>query len=155
MPENPSKPDPPREEAPDRYIYVVPSSAVGEETVVVRKAGRNVYPVWTPDSAHIIFQAANGLWGASVANGKASGTPALISQLFGEHEPVGMTSNGTFYYETYAAGSSVEIISLSSDSVRPAEKIPGALNVAWSADGKFLALAKLNSPNPSTSQGLP
>jgi Tol biopolymer transport system component len=150
FPVNPGKPNAPRTEAPDIYIYVVPSDGVGQETAVVQTAGWNEEPVWAPDGTHIVFLASAtvggaDLWFVPVRNGRRSDAPQLVKRDVGHIFPVGMTSSGSYYYTTDASPNwDVSIVSLttgdSGGSRLAVSPIPGGMNAGWSPDGKSVAL---------------
>jgi Tol biopolymer transport system component len=153
FPVNPSRPNPQRIEAPDTYIYVLPSRGSGQETVLVKNAGNNLYPLWSADGSHVLFQKTGNvalaesrdLWAIGVQNGKASGAAAPVKAHVGD--PVGITQAGTYYYATGSMNADVAIVPLNSlgpgGGPTTGDVIAGGMNAGWSPDGKSVAVRRV------------
>ena len=65
------------------------------ETEIVKTAGINTSPVWTPDGKHILFTSDRSgrmdLWSVAVQNGKAIGSPSGQLEI-GKPSPCGCTA---------------------------------------------------------------
>jgi Tol biopolymer transport system component len=136
---NPSKSRPAPTDSQDQHIYVIAADG-SSETEIVKTAGLNRRPMWTPDGKHLLFlsdrMGSIDLWSIAIENGKAAGAPSL-----------GITRAGTVYYADWHPGlSQITVADLRSG--KSVETFVG-VNPAWSPDGKSIAFKR---PRPG-SQG--
>lgn len=142
---NPKQPAPTAADSPDMHIYVL--AADGSETEVVKTAGANRIPVWTPDGAHIVFTSnlsgKTDLWSVTVRDGKADGSPSLVMKDVGNIRPAGMTRSGAFYFRKTTEGvEQASVVELAPGGMsRVVESFVG-INPTWSPDGKSVAFKR-------------
>jgi len=129
------------------------------ETAIVADRSRNVVMAWTPDGRDILFASdrsgETGLWGQSVANGKAQGRPALLKRDIGSAYSLGLTKAGTMYVYKGANANFVQVASLDLNAgrIQPiADKtfqrfVGSGGSPSWSNDGKYL-IYKSCGPDP-------
>src|SRR5262249_8467482 len=76
---NPSKLPPAPTDLLDQHIYVLATDG-SSEAEVVKTAGLNKAPLWTPDGKHILFTSDRSgetrLWSIAIENGKTAGAPS-------------------------------------------------------------------------------
>jgi Tol biopolymer transport system component len=147
---NPSKLPPAATDPKDQHIYLLTADG-SSETEIVKTAGINMGPVWTPDGKHILFTSDRsgklGLWAIAVQNGKPSGSASLVNSELG-HGPVGMRGSSYYYY---TVGPDVEYISIAdfapsgsskeSRIVRATESFVG-IRPTCSPDGKSISFKR-------------
>jgi Tol biopolymer transport system component len=127
----------------DRHIYSIDLGGQNE-TDVVKMAGANGQPIWTPDGNHLIFvntrSGVSGLWAVPVQGGKPSGEPSFLQQKQANavDNPIGMSLSGVLYYEQEnSPGSMVHVVERPLSS-RVVQQFPG-MRPAWSPDAKSIA----------------
>ncbi len=90
-----------REGSPDRYIYTVDANGQNE-VAVVREAGANTHPVWTPDGGHLLYLSQRAgsvdLMAVSIQGGVASGEPSRIHMGLAGY-PIALTRSGDLFYQ--------------------------------------------------------
>jgi Tol biopolymer transport system component len=150
---NPSKRRPAPTDSQDQHIYVIAADG-SSETEIVKTAGMNRRPMWTPDGKHLLFlsdrMGSIDLWSIAIENGKPAGAPSLVSPR-PDAWPIGITRAGTVYYADWHPGlSQISIAKIGADrrSGKSVETFVG-VNPAWSPDGKSIAFKR---PHPG-SQG--
>jgi Tol biopolymer transport system component len=88
--------------SPDRYIFTVDANG-GNETAVVKVAGRNTHPTWTPSDSHLLFlndrDGQIGLWGVRMNGAAPDGEPFPVQSTF-PGPIVDMTPGGDLFYLT-------------------------------------------------------
>jgi len=105
---------------------------------------------WTPDSRRIIFASDRGskrdLWMIEVADGVPRGEPRKLMGPF-EGRPIGLTADGSLYYDVDTSASNVYLARLDSTGLNFAgepelasSRFVGSTTMGdWSPDGSFLA----------------
>ncbi len=137
-----------REGSIDRYVYVMDRDGQHEEAVV-RMAGVNSWPVWTPDGAHLVFSSNRSgqpaLWSVPVNGGRAAGEPKLL-KIDGADFPIGITRSGELFYGCADPnqGQHVFVAERTTSGTRIVKSFTGE-GVSWSPDGKSLAYLRNNA----------
>ena len=151
-----AKRDPP--DRPDTDIWCLSLEDSSETPLVAHPANDNT-PRWTPDGKGIIFVSdrrdTNGLWYLPVSAGKPAGVPELIRDIGPHVWPIGLTRDGTLYYQTRVARTDAFLAEFDPASGKivsaPSEIAPKFLghtqNPAFSADGQWLAYFRKTSTN--------
>jgi Tol biopolymer transport system component len=90
----------------DRHIYILAADG-SNETEIVKTAGSNENPVWTPDGKHILFKSDRSgtfdLWSIPIQNGKATGDASLVRADIGDVDAIGMYGS-SYYYRSSQQG---------------------------------------------------
>jgi Tol biopolymer transport system component len=144
---NPSKRPLAPTDPTDTHIYVLAADG-SSETEVVKTAGRNKSPIWTPDGKHLLFlsdrSGSLGLWSIPIENGKAAGEPSLVTSNLGPGFawPLGVTRSGSYYYVVEPDRmEQISVADVQSGPRRTAETFVG-IRAAWSPDGKAIAFKR-------------
>ena len=141
--ENPKTATGPVESA-DQRIYVLAADG-SSETELVKTAGINDNPVWTPDGKHLLFTSDRsgsfGLWSIAVQNGKAAAPATLVMGDIGRFRAHRITRSGSYYYSTDSAGGENVGILEAGTAAGSAEIFVG-IRPTWSPDGKRLAFTR-------------
>jgi Tol biopolymer transport system component len=104
---------------------------------------------WVPGTDDVVFLSdRDGTWDAwavTVANGRAQGAPRLLQRNIGEVQSIDFTAGSRLFYQAYTRwwSTSVAPFDAASGTVDEgsAVAIRGSnMNVAWSPDGRYLAL---------------
>lgn len=154
---------PPREEAPERDIFVLATDG-SRESVLVRHPADDFVLGWAPDGKHVLFASDRtgvlGVWVAPVEGDKPAGEPKLVRNDLGRAATaMGFTKNGSFYYGANASPQDVYVSSLdpatgkvSAPPVRVVEHFVGNnFGANWSRDGASLVYLSKRSPVPNAS----
>jgi Tol biopolymer transport system component len=132
---------------PETHIFIV--SADGSSDVeVIKTAGVNRDPVWTPDGKHLLFVSDRSgtldLWSVAVKDGKNAASPTLVRKEVGEIHPISITRSGTLYFTRERVGVddvAVENISIaewtSGGGSHVVDNFVG-FSPSWSRDGKSI-----------------
>ncbi len=140
----------------DIYLMAVDGS---DETPLVVHPANDGAPFWTPDGKHIIFSSdrtgANALWMLKVDQGKGQGYPTLVKRTGESFNPMGFTTDGSFYYSIGVSALDVYVATLDFKAGKvPTPPTKMSLRFegsnyapAWSPDGKYLAYASRRSLN--------
>ena len=145
-------------EPADQYIYLLPIDGAGPQIEIVKTAGINSTPLWTPDGSHLLFVSDRSgtldLWSVPVRNGRAAGHEQLVRKDLGEinSDVATITTAGTLYYGKRQAG--VDRVTVA-EMQRPGTQLAGATpqiaatvtgtGAAWAPDGKSFAFTKLGA----------
>ncbi|MBI3424476.1 MAG: PD40 domain-containing protein [Acidobacteria bacterium] len=154
--------------SPDgRYIaygYYPPNGSDQHDIAVIASDGSRDVPLvqspaddqllgWTPDGKGILFSSDRSgtidAWVIPVADGKLQGSPELVKHDLGKIWPMGITSNGAFYYglgrrtierDMYTATLAPETGKLVGSPVLAKTRYIGfSGGHDWSPDGRYLA----------------
>jgi Tol biopolymer transport system component len=147
---NPSKFPPAATDPKDRHIYVLAADG-SSETEIVKTAGINQDPVWTPDGKHILFTSDRSgkldLWSVAMQNGKPVGAASLVSPEIGDINAAGMHGSSYYYWNFQTGNEYVNIAEFAPNGdgqsriARATESFVGLLP-AWSPDGKSIAFKR-------------
>ncbi len=106
---------------------------------------------WTPDGKHLLFSSdrggKEGLWAQAVSEGQASGSPVLLRSDLTVREPMGFSSDGTFFYGVRGGVKDIHLAEMDFETgkvvrspVLAVDRYVGSNSVAsWSPDGRRLA----------------
>lgn len=133
----------------DRTIYLLTVDGSSEKKLVT-DPGNHLFPLWTPDGKRILFASDRGdgmgLWQVDPAGGKSR----LVAPNLGRFVPLGITSQGDYYYGLRSGGTDVYVSDPGGTQRRLATmKFPDRNRApAWSPDGEWLAyLSRRGSEN--------
>ena len=123
------------------------------ETTLVKHPANDGAPFWSPDGNRIVFSSDRsgdmGLWVLEVVDGKPKGFPQLISHSLNGMYPLGVTQDGSYYYELIPRDDDVYVATLDPETgevvtppVKAIQSFEG-FNYApsFSPDGNRLAYA--------------
>ena len=146
---NPSKLPAAATDPKDQHIYILASDG-STETEIVKTAGINRHPSWTPDGKHILFISdrlgKSDLWSIAVQNGKAVAAASLVSDNIGDVFGVGVHGN-SYYFTNYVGAEYVNIGDFArggnnqSRIVHATDTFIG-LRPTWSPDGKSIGFKR-------------
>jgi Tol biopolymer transport system component len=142
----------------DGYGYNVVNPRTGQRTRVTNPARTQHCCVigWAPDSSGFVIsnedqQGALGLWLVRVANGAPQTPPQLLRRLDKDAEPMGVGTEGHFYYSKRTPVSSRYVVALDPATGKaigtpmPRRDLQIACGFDWSPDGATIATgARLN-----------
>jgi Tol biopolymer transport system component len=137
-----------RSDSKNSAIYVVAADG-SRQNVLMKSAGMNRSPIWTPDGRHVIYLSNRSgsldIWSIEVRDGNAAGVPVLVKSDAGSISPIGFTSSGSYYYGHADGTEDVFLGELDAASgkirghVAVTESFVGSnRNPVWSPDGKFI-----------------
>ncbi len=139
-------------DTPSHDIYILSSDGTKNVPLVSHPA-HDYFLGWAPDGKRIFFASdrtgAMDLWIVPVEGGKQNGDPVLLRRNIGSIKPLGITRDGSFFFNT-AKGEvpfDIHIATLSSDTgdvLNPPKKLTlpyqgNNRSPVWSPDGKHLA----------------
>jgi Tol biopolymer transport system component len=128
------------------------------ESRIVRSAGPNDYPVWTPDGGHLLFVGEvgglTGLFSVRINGGRAAGEPILEqrdSGFLGAGDrnsggnsfylyPLRVTSSGALYYTRTAGNVNYEFVANRTPSNGDTAQAFSGIHGAWSPQGQLAFL---------------
>ena len=142
-----------RQGAPDMSVFVIGADGSAERRLV--SGGVNDQPLWTPDSARIVFLSNRSgdaaLWSVALSEGR-QGSPTIIKNGMGRVILHGMLPSGMLVYEEMGldplmiAEFDRPLAATGTPSLRVVDELNGQVP-AWSLDGKYLAY-KRRTTNP-------
>ncbi len=146
----------------ERDIFLLTTD--GKQLPFVTHAGRDELGFWAPDGKHVLFLSDRtgrmGLWSIEVSNGRPAGAPQLVKADLGRTSPLGIASDGTYYYaseigmvDVYVAEIDPAGGKLQSEPARVSERFQGTnAQPIWSPDGTRLAWLSRRAPveSPTT-----
>ena len=132
--------------AKDQHVYVLATDG-SSETELVKSAGINEQPSWTPDGAHLLFVSDRSgkfdLWSQSMQGAAGVGTPVPVMADIGRHWAMGVSRSGSYYYQQNF--SDVEYVTVADlregATARVVENFVG-IRPVWSPDGKAIAFKR-------------
>jgi Tol biopolymer transport system component len=142
----------------DAHIYVLAADG-STESEVVKTAGNNENPAWTPDGKHILFTSDRSgkvdLWSIAIENGKAAGAASLVSSDIGQ-VGTGSMHGSSYYYPGYRRDAEyvniAEFTPVGDNQSRIAHATESFVGIrpTWSPDGKSISFKK---HHPGSSDG--
>jgi Tol biopolymer transport system component len=134
-------------ELTDEHIYVVAADGSTEIDLVKDAGSINESPVWTPDGKGLLFISDRGgdfgLWSVSLPNGGSTPAPVRLVERIGRVESVGMTTSGSYVYQTDSSSlDKISVVRLDSKTPRATSRAESEFlggNPAWSPDGRHIA----------------
>jgi Tol biopolymer transport system component len=109
------------------------------------------FPVWTPDSRHVVFSSDSGLWSVEVKDGKAVAQPELLRSDIRGVVPIGVRAGSYYYIDQPPAVDVIAIAAMERGGVRIegkaltiTKKILG-IYPSWSPDGRRIAFRRRQS----------
>ena len=143
---------PPKEESPERDIYLLPTDG-SRGTPLVEHPANDFVLGWAPDGKRVLFASdragTSGAWVIQVADGQPRGVPELVKP---DIAPIaagwlGLTRDGSYYYGHFAWVNDVYVATLdpATGTLQRPQKLVRhvGLNTSpdWSPDGRYLAYA--------------
>ncbi len=137
-------------------ISILPVSGGREISLVSHPASDHVLG-WMPDGKNILFSSDRkgsiGIWMRSVENGKPQGIPKLVKQDVGPIGPLGITLDGSFYYQKGGWEFDIyeAVIDLSRKKLAGPQKpaiyrsMGNNTSLDWSKDAKYMAYHSFSS----------
>lgn len=134
----------------DRDIFLIETHG-GGETTLVDDPKNDLWPFWAPDGSRVIFASDRtgtlSLWSLRVEGGKPRPPAEPIYKDLGRAWPLGITRDGSYYYQLQTGMVNVHMATLDPDTGRPLgdptspaiELVGSNLSPDWSPDGRFLA----------------
>ena len=136
-------------------LKLIPTDG-GKEVLLLESSAKNWPPYWTPDGRRILFlsdrSGTTDLWSIGVSDGKPEGEPRLVRSGLGPVEPLGFTSDGSFYYKTSINALGDIFVSDLDPATGLVVSEPKRINgryvgsagfpADWSPDGRFLAYTR-------------
>ena len=136
--------------ASERDVFIVPAGG-GTPHAVIAHPANDLNPVWSADGSSLLFMSdrtgAMSLWTAPVRDGALESEPVLAMRNLGLAEPIAMTRDGNYYYNSVAGSTDVFTSTIdltgaheASPAARVASRFNGLnINSGWSRDGRYLA----------------
>ena len=128
-----------REGSSDRYVYVIDANGQNERTVGAI-AGSNTQPVWTPDSAHLLFVSERSgrrdLFAVSTQGSGSASEPVLVQSSF-TGNPFGVSRSGDLFYVGTNDGGYHQVIAERGSAGARVVQAFGGLGGMWSRGNKL------------------
>jgi len=100
----------PNIETPENDIYLL-EIATGMEQPLIQHPSNDDVLGWSPDGKALLFASDRGgsidLWSAPIKGGKVLGEPAMLRPHLGDVDPIGILSDGRFFYGVKKGGTSI------------------------------------------------
>ncbi len=139
----------------DRSVFLLTLDGARERRLV-DAPGNHLFPLWMPDGKRIVYASDRtgtmDAWELRVENGEPAGRPRLLRRDLSRILPMGITTEGDFYFGLRSGSVDVFVTKLGDpapNARRATRRYPGR-NVApaWSPDGMALAyLSRRGSEN--------
>jgi Tol biopolymer transport system component len=143
--------NPAADDGVERDIFAL-SVDGSRETRLVAGPSHDIFPVWTPDGASVVFASDRGgrfgIWRQAIREGKPAGEPVALKSDAGRVLSLGMTAQGRYVYGARSGATDVQVTTLDlaagTLAAQPQPAVVGLAGLtsapAWSADGRRLAL---------------
>ena len=140
---------PPLQDSPNRDIFILARDG-SRERVAVKHPANDFVLGWAPAGDALLFASDRtgkfDIWSIPVSEGQTAGPPQLLKRDIGFIQPMGITSDGTFYYglltgmvDIYSAEINAETGKLLRQPTRVSELFQGGnASPEWSPDGDKL-----------------
>jgi Tol biopolymer transport system component len=138
-----------------RDVYLAALDPPGATTALVTGPGDEFGPLWAPQGDRLLFVSDRSgepsLWTVLVSDGVISGEPVMAHRNIGGVTPLGISTDGTLFYNLRIGLIDVYVASIDFDagqvvdeprSVAPA-RIGSNITSSWSPDGRRLAYVTL------------
>lgn len=139
---------PPAAESKSKRDIVIRRVDGSGETAALAGPEDDFNPMWSPDSAQLVFMRADtggiSLWAVAIQEGKPVGSASLIRSDLGRMNPLGITRNGSLYYALSGAQRHDIYVAQLDNSVATKSELVGSqifdgrTGPAWTPDGELL-----------------
>ena len=131
-------------------ISLMAADGSGERKLIEHPAN-DFSAIWMPDGKRIVFISNrggnHGLWSVEVADGKVQGPPTSVKPNLGDSWPMGVSSNGSYFYflpkpswDLFVASVDFDTGKVLTPPAKAVERFEGTNSKpSWSPDGKRLA----------------
>ncbi len=144
-------------EARDIYALKVDGS---REFKLVEHPANDIFPLWSPDGKALVFASDRGgsmdVWALAIRDGEPRGEPRLLTKSVGRLLPMGITSDGAYFFGLRTGETNVHVGRLrarrgvldGTPAIAGRKIRGGNVRPDWSPDGKRLAyLSRLGTEN--------
>ena len=129
-------------DAGDRTIFLLAVDGA-KETKLVDRPGNHLFPLWTPDGQSVVFISNQDVMALRIEDGRPVGEPKLLFRDPGRILPMGITSDGSYYYGVRSGEVDVfvtDFVNPSGHAKRLTLRFPGRnSSPSWAPDGESLA----------------